>query len=98
MGLWRDSSQRLTFDQAGVTSEDYPRLCSLIADAFCLAPSGNVVIGLDQMSWDFQLDDLVISLDWDVWMEFMIVSQSAASERLVTEIAAWIELHWTQTA
>jgi hypothetical protein len=97
MRLWRDSSGRLTFDQPGVTAHDYPRLCRMIADAFELAPVGEIVIGMDQMFWDFKNGHLVVSLDWDIWMDFMVVAKSVASEPLVIDIAQWIGNHSNST-
>lgn len=91
MGLWRDSSGRLTCDLAGVTPEEYPALCRRAADAFGLAPAGDIVVGPEQMFWDFRRGEHVVGLDWDIWMEFMAVAQSAASEPLVKAIAAWLE-------
>ena len=90
MGLWRDSSGRLTFDLPGVAATDYPAVCRQIADAFDLAPASDIVIGPDQMFWDFRRGDQVVGLDWDIWMEFMAVAQSPASEPLVADIAAWL--------
>ncbi len=90
MSLWRDSSGRLTFDRPGVAAEAYPALCRRVADAFGLASAGDIVIGPEQMFWDFQRGGQVVGLDWDIWMEFMAVAQSAASEALVADIAAWL--------
>ena len=89
MGLWRDSSGRLTFDRPGVTAEGYPAVCRQVADAFGLAPAGDIAIGPEQMFWDFQRGGQVVGLDWDIWMEFMAVARSVASEPLVADIAAW---------
>jgi hypothetical protein len=90
MGFWRDGSGRLTFDLPGVQATDYPAVCRGIADALGLTPAGEFVIGPDQMFWDFRRGDQVVGLDWDVWMDFMIVAQSVESESLVQEIAAWL--------
>lgn len=90
MGLWRDSSGRLTHDRAGVTAEKYPEVCRQIADAFGLAPASDIIIGPEQMFWDFQRRGQVVGLDWEIWMEFMAVAKSAASEPLVADIAAWL--------
>jgi hypothetical protein len=97
MRLWRDSSGRLTFNQPGVTAQDYPRLCRKIADAFELEPVGEIVIGMDQMFWDFKTGHLTVGLDWDIWMDFMVVAQSEASEPLMTDIAQWIGNHSPST-
>ncbi len=52
-----------------------------------------MVVGPDQMFWDFGRGGQVVGLDWDVWMEFMAVAKSPESEPLVEEIAMWLGLH-----
>ena len=90
MGLWRDSSGRLTFDLATVEAKDYAAVCRGIADAFDLTPATDIVAGAEQMFWDFRRDDLLIGLDWDIWMGLMAVAKSEASEPLLRDIAAWL--------
>ena len=51
---------------------------------------GDIVIGLDQMFWDFRRGEQVVGLDWDIWMQLMAVAKSEASEPLVRDIAAWL--------
>jgi hypothetical protein len=97
VGFWRDSSGRLTFDLPGVAAIDYPTVCRRIADALGLAPDGEIITGPDQMFWDFRRGDQVVSFDWDVWMEFMAVAKSEASEPLVREVAAWLSTsRWSE--
>lgn len=62
------------------------------SDAFGLVQEGDIVIGLEQMFWDFQRGEQVVGLDWDIWMEFMVVAKSPTSEPLVKAIAAWLKL------
>jgi hypothetical protein len=88
--FWWDASERLNFDSASVEAADYPALCRGIADALGLSPNGEVVIGPEQMYWDFRRGDQVVGLDWDIWMGFMVVAKSEASEPLVRDIAAWL--------
>lgn len=90
MGFWRDGSGRLTFDLPGVAAADFPAVCRDIADALGLAPAGEIVIGPEQMFWDFRRGDQVVGLDWDIWMEFMAVAKSEASEPLLRDIADWL--------
>ena len=90
MGFWRDHSGRLTFDLPGVPAADYPAVCRSVADALGLAAAGEIVVGPDQMFWDFRRGDQVVGLDWDIWFEFMAVAQSPAAEPLVADIAAWL--------
>jgi hypothetical protein len=91
MGFWRDCSGRLTFDLPGVRSEEFPNLCRNIADTLDLSPVGNLAIGPDQMFWDFQRGENVIGLDWDIWMGFMVVAKSEASEALLQDVVVWLE-------
>lgn len=88
--FWRDASRRLTFDVAGVPAAEYPTVCSAIASALALVPDDTPVFGPEQMFWDFARSGEVVSLDWDLWMGFMVVGKSAGSEALVQEIAAWL--------
>jgi hypothetical protein len=90
VGFWRDSSGRLTFDLAGVEGTKYPTVCRELVDALGLVPNGDIIIGPDQMFWDFRRGDQVVGLDWDNWMQFMAVAQSPASEPLVQDVAAWL--------
>lgn len=90
MRFWRDRTGRLTFNLPGVAAVDYPEVCRGVADAFDLAPVGGILIGPEQMSWDFQRRDQVVGLDWDIWMGFMAVAKSETSESLLREIAAWL--------
>jgi hypothetical protein len=89
VGYWRDSCGLLIFDKSGVAAIDYPGLCRRIADVFNLIPSGDLIVGPDQMFRDFQRGDSVIGLEWDIWMQFMVVARSEAAEPLLREIADW---------
>ncbi|MFO0796980.1 MAG: hypothetical protein U0804_05845 [Gemmataceae bacterium] len=90
MGFWRDSCGLLIFDKQGVASTDYPQLCRRIADVFGLTPARNLIVGPEQMFWEFQRGDLVVRLDWDIWMEFMCVAMSSEAEPLLHDIASWL--------
>jgi len=94
VGFWRDSSGRLTFDLPGVAAADYPAVCRGIADALRLLPDGDIIMGADQMFRAFRRGDHAVSLDWDVWMEFMAVATSEAAEPLLQEIAEWLSANW----
>jgi hypothetical protein len=88
--FWRDASGRLTFDTFGVEAVDYPAACRAVADEFALAPEGSLVIGPEQIFWDFRRAEQVVALDWDIWMGFMVVAKTEESEPLVRDIAAWM--------
>src|SRR5690242_20377577 len=88
--FWRDASRRLTFDTSGVEALDYPAACRAVADEFALSPEGSLVIGPEQLFWDFRRARQVVSLDWDIWMGFMVVARTEESEPLLRDIAAWL--------
>ena len=88
--FWRDNSGRLTFDLPGVAAEDYPAVCRGLANGLGLTPEEGLIIGLEQMFWDFARGDQRVGLDWDIWMDFMVVAKTENSEPLVQEIAAWL--------
>ncbi|QDU97991.1 hypothetical protein [Lignipirellula cremea] len=88
--FWRDASGRLTFNLPGVGATDYPGVCRDLSDALGLVPAGEIVIGPEQMFWDFQRGDQLVSLDWDIWMDFIVVAKSEEAEPLVGDVAAWL--------
>jgi len=88
--FWNDHSGRLTFSQAGVDSAEYPDLCRAIVQAFDLQPAGNLAAGMEQVFCDFCKGDELIGIDWDIWMEFMVVAKSKSAEPLVREIGQWV--------
>ncbi len=88
---WRDASGRLTFDLPGVEAEDYSAVTRGVADAFALAPDGHVVVGPEQIFWDFRRAEQIIGIDWDIWMGFMVVARTEGAEPLVREIASWLK-------
>lgn len=90
--LWRDASGRLTFDLCCVEAEEYPAVTCAVADAFALSPDGSLVVGPEQMFWDFRRGEQVIGFDWDIWMGFMVVAKTEGAEPLVEDIASWLEL------
>lgn len=99
MGFWRDGIGRLTFEPPGVESADYPAVCRELADHLGLAPEGEIIIGPEQMFWKFRRGEQVVSLDWDIWMQFMVMAPSEGSEPLLREIASWLTTsRWSSTA
>jgi hypothetical protein len=98
VGLWRDSSGRLTFDMPGVTVTEYPAVCRHLAEALELIPVGEFVIGPDKIFCSFRRGEQEVSLDWDIWMEFMAVAESESAEPLVRDIAVCLGLSQWATA
>ena len=88
--LWRDASGRLTVDQTGIDWTEYPTVCREVADVFSLVPDGDFVTGIDQIFCDFRRGDQVVSIDWDNWMEFMVVAKTPSAEPLIHEIRTWL--------
>jgi hypothetical protein len=54
--------------------------------------AGDIVIGPEQMFWDFRRGNQIVGVDWDIWMHFMVVAKTEESEPLVREIAAWLSM------
>jgi len=93
--FWRDSSQRLSFDLSHISAADYPAICKAVVSEFVLAQESELVVGLDQMFWGYRRGEQIIGLDWDIWMGFMVVAKTTASEPLVQDIAKWLsESSW----
>lgn len=93
--LWRDASGRLTLDVSSVAAAEHSAICNEIAKAFSLIRDSQLIVGLDQMFWDFRRGEQVIGLDWDPWMGFMVVAKTPTAEPLVQEIAQWfMENRW----
>jgi len=88
--FWRDASQQLTFDMDHVPAADYPTICHAVVTVFALIQETPLVVGLDQMSWEWRRGEQVISLDWDIWMEFIVVAKTVGSESLVHDVATWL--------
>lgn len=88
-GFWLDSSNRLTFHRS-CEAIDYAAMSQEIVDAFNLTVDEPLIVGPDQMFWRFRRGDHVIGLDWDIWMEFMVVAHTPSSEPLVRDIAEWV--------
>jgi hypothetical protein len=89
--FWRNASGCLTLDQAGIDSTHYPALCRALADAVGLEQCGDFVIGPDQIFCDFARDDQIVGIEWDVWMDFMVVAKTRPAESLVREIGSWLD-------
>jgi hypothetical protein len=69
-----------------------------LVDTFSLAPDGELVVGLDEIFRDFRRGDQVVGIEWDVWMEFMVVAKSPSAESLVREIGSWLDSNHSRPA
>jgi hypothetical protein len=87
---FRDASNHLTHDRADIGSHSYPEVCRLVADHFNLKSSSELVIGLDQMFWDFTNGTLTVELAWDIWFCFTITAKEPDAELLVRQIALFL--------
>ena len=96
--FWRDSSGRLTVDQPGIDSAQYPAVCRAIANAFSLAPNADFLVGPDQVFSEFRRGDEIVGMDWDNWMEFMVFAKTPAAETLVREIGSWLDANYGRPA
>ena len=64
-----------------------------LVDAFSLVPDGGFLARADQIFCDFRHGGAVVGMDWDNWMEFMVVAKTPAAESLVREIGSWLNLN-----
>lgn len=62
----------------------------MVADHFDLTPLAELVIGLDQMFWDFTSGKLTIELAWDNWYCFTITAKEPDAEPLVRQMATFL--------
>lgn len=95
--FFRDASNRLTHDRE-IDSVSYVEVCRKVADHFRLKPSSELVIGLDEMFWDFTDGTSTVQLAWDNWMCFMVTAKEAVAEPLVRDIAAYLCEAWPPKA
>ena len=49
-----------------------------------------MVIGLDQMFWDFTNGTLTVELAWDNWLCFTITAKKPDAEPLVRQMATFL--------
>ncbi|RLS39731.1 MAG: hypothetical protein DWH82_05060 [Planctomycetota bacterium] len=87
---FRDASNRLTHDRADIDSHSYSDVCRQVTDHFNLKPSSELVIGLDQMFWDFTNGTLTVELAWDIWFCFTVTAKEPDAELLVRQIALFL--------
>lgn len=92
--FFTDASGRLTFDLFSVPAAEYPAVCRAVVTEFRLTKDTDLVVGLDEMFWDFRCGDQVIGLEWDIWMGFTVVAKTPDSEPLVRAIAEWVCSNW----
>lgn len=88
--FFRDASDRLTHDRADIDSSSYPEVCRQVADHFKLKPLSELVIGNDQMFWDFTNGKLTVELAWDNWLCFTITAKEPDAEPLIRQVAAFL--------
>lgn len=86
----RDASNRLTFEMFRVPSNDYPAVCAELVAAFSFEPETQLVVGLDQMFWDFRRARQVVELAWDNWSGFIVTAKNPEAEQLVREMSAYL--------
>ncbi|MEX0794796.1 MAG: hypothetical protein WD045_16780 [Pirellulaceae bacterium] len=85
--FYRDASNRLTYDIHEIEADRYPQLCNDLATTFDLKPASELVVGLDEMFWDFTNGLHTIEFGWDIWSGFFITAKDSGSESLVRQIA-----------
>jgi len=90
LNFFRDASNRLTHDRSDIDSIFYPEICRRIADHFGLKPSSELIIGFDEMFWDFTDGVATVELAWDNWSDFTVTAKESSAEPLVRNIAAFL--------
>lgn len=88
--LFRDANNRLTHDRGDIDSRSYPELCKKIVDQFQLKPISKLIIGPDQMFWDFSDGVGTIELGWDPWMGYMVTANDTEGDALVQQISQFL--------
>ncbi|MGC3971251.1 MAG: hypothetical protein QM775_29090 [Pirellulales bacterium] len=77
-------------DRADIGSSAFPQVCKLIAERFDLRPVSELVVGLDQMYWDFTIGGSTVELAWDNWLCFTVTAKAPDAEPLVRRIASFL--------
>jgi hypothetical protein len=90
MHFFRDASNRLTHARADIDSLSYPDVCRKVAAHLNLKPSSELVVGLDQVFWDFTDGTLTVELAWDNWLCFTVTAKEPSAESLVRKIAVFL--------
>ena len=89
--MYRDASERLSFSANGISMEQYPAVCSALADALRIAASSELVTDMASVICrDYSRGEQVVELSWDNWMDFTVAAKTPESESLVQEIAIWL--------
>ena len=88
--LFRDASNRLTHDRGDIDSHDFPVVCRKVIDHFGLKPTSELIVGPDQMFWDFSDGASSVELAWDNWMCFMVTAKAPNAEPIVQRIAVFL--------
>jgi hypothetical protein len=65
--------------------------CRALRDALGLRVVVEPVSGLDQVLAELARGELVVHLGWDIWSGMFVFAREPAGDRLVREIAAWLE-------
>ena len=87
----RDGSERLTFEMFRVPALEYPAVCAAVVRAFGLVQHTELVVGPDQLLWDFRRGEQIVGLEWDNWSGFIVTAKNPEAEPLVREIGAFLE-------
>jgi hypothetical protein len=89
--LYRDASDRLSFSASNISMQEYPAVCSALADALRIVSSSDLVTDMVSVIFrDYSRGEQVVELSWDDWMEFTVAAKTPESDSLVEEIAIWL--------
>lgn len=86
----RDANNRLCFEMFDVDSLDYPSCVARIVAQFSLKPSGEMIVGLDQMFRDYNDGNSTVGLEWDNWLGFIVTAKTPDAETQVNFIGVFL--------
>lgn len=90
-----DSSARLCWEAHRIESAEYRRCSRLLAKRFRLHPTGNLIVGLDEVFQDYtDGKGRTVGLEWDIWSGYIIVAKNRRAEPLVTAMGQWMETNY----
>jgi len=85
-----DYSNRYMIEIENIDINEYHILLSKLIIEFQLEPKGNKIIGYDEQFQYYIFDKYIISMEYDIWTGFTIVSQNEYSKTLVDKIYTWL--------
>jgi hypothetical protein len=86
----RDSSNRLTYDFNQISSSNYRKITDCVVKKFNLTPHSEFTQSLDEKFQDFIFSKSIVSLEWDIWLGYIVTAKNSEAEELVGNISSYI--------